>query len=113
LQARDIAWYAEVPVGLREELAKLDPLVVRGAIEQALTGDNKSAQVGAVKLLADIDPFGKGTCAACARNAAVDITEARAKLDRLIEREAEQLVVEQTRELTQQLEALRAEHATA
>jgi hypothetical protein len=49
----------QMPASLREELRKLDPTVVRGAIEQALAGGNESARVSAVKLLADIDAFGR------------------------------------------------------
>jgi hypothetical protein len=46
-----------VPASLRAELQKLDPAIVRGAIERALAGGNESARVSAVKLLADVDAF--------------------------------------------------------
>jgi hypothetical protein len=60
-----------VPASLRDELQKLDPAIVRGAIEQALAGDNESARVSAVKLLADVDAFRKdGECPRCAEAAA-------------------------------------------
>jgi hypothetical protein len=56
-----------VPASLREELRSLDPAIVRGAIEQALSGSNESARVSAVKLLADVDAFRRTTRpAACA-----------------------------------------------
>jgi hypothetical protein len=56
-----------VPASLRAELRKLDPAVVRGAIEQALAGANESARVSAVKLLADVDAFSRdGQCPRCA-----------------------------------------------
>jgi hypothetical protein len=48
-----------VPQSLREELRSLDPAVVRGAIEQALSGSNESTRVAAVKLLADVDAFSR------------------------------------------------------
>jgi hypothetical protein len=46
-----------VPSSLRDELRKLDPAIVRTAIEQALLGGNESARVSAVKLLADIELY--------------------------------------------------------
>jgi hypothetical protein len=52
-----------VPASLREELRSLDPAIVRGAIEQALSGSNESARVSAVKLLADVDAFRKDDAA--------------------------------------------------
>jgi hypothetical protein len=60
-----------VPASLRDELQKLDPAIVRGAIERALAGDNESARVAAVKLLADVDAFRKdGQCPVCAEREA-------------------------------------------
>jgi hypothetical protein len=55
-----------VPASLRQELQKLDPAIVRGAIERALAGDNESARVSAVKLLADVDAFRRDNlCSRC------------------------------------------------
>jgi hypothetical protein len=60
-----------VPASLRAELQKLDPAIVRGAIERALAGDNESARVSAVKLLADVDAFRQGgECPVCAEREA-------------------------------------------
>jgi hypothetical protein len=66
-----------VPASLREELRSLDPAIVRGAIEQALSGSNESARVSAVKLLADVDAFRKDDEAGCPRCA--KFTEAASK----------------------------------
>src|SRR5215218_7597855 len=64
-----------VPLTLRQELQTLDPKIVKAAIEKALTGGNAAAQVAAVKLLADIDAFGQGSSAVCARRESVDMAE--------------------------------------
>jgi hypothetical protein len=70
-----------VPASLRQELQKLDPATVRGAIERALAGDNESARVSAVKLLSDVDAFSRdGGCPDCAA-AAVEARGARERLD--------------------------------
>jgi hypothetical protein len=67
-----------VPASLRQELQKLDPAIVRGAIERALAGDNESARVSAVKLLADVDAFSRnGGCPVCAEAAAEAEAHAR------------------------------------
>jgi hypothetical protein len=67
----------QLPTSLREELRKLDPAVVRGAIEQALAGNNESARVSAVKLLADVDAFSReGGCPVCAEREAEGPAEA-------------------------------------
>jgi len=66
-QARRQGAVERVPASLRAELQKLDPAIVRGAIEQAFAGSNESARVSAVKLLADIDVYGgkNNQCARC------------------------------------------------
>jgi hypothetical protein len=85
----------QVPASLREELRKLDPAIVRGAIEQALAGGNESARVSAVKLLADIDAFRKDEavgCPRCAKFTEAESEAARAKVDELISRYVERAV---------------------
>jgi hypothetical protein len=62
---------------LREALRGLDPETVKAAVEQALTGGNESARVGAVRLLADLEPFSRG-CPECeARKAEAPDIEAK------------------------------------
>ena len=86
------------------------PEARRAAIEQALAGGNAAAQVSAVKLLGDLDVYDR-ECPTCARNAAVDMGEVRAKLDALIERDAAHRAAEVTQDLEARLEAVKAEHA--
>jgi len=85
-----------VPASLREELHQLDPAIVRGAIERALAGNNESARVAAVKLLADVDAFREDDqCRLCAeREAEAEARgeESREMILRLILGRAEQLV---------------------
>jgi hypothetical protein len=105
-----------VPQSLREELRTLDPKIVRGAVEQALTGGNEAARVSAVKLLADLDVYGGKECPVCAKTAAIDMGEVRAKVDRLIARDAAALAAAQVEERAEQqaqerLAALKQEHA--
>jgi hypothetical protein len=75
-----------VPASLREELRKLDPAIVRGAIEQALAGNNESARVSAVKLLADVDAFGRkdNLCSRCGMTPEDYDAEAHGARERLI-----------------------------
>jgi hypothetical protein len=92
-------------------LRNLDPKTVRAAIEKALTGGNAAAQDAAVKLLADLDVYGKG-CPTCARREAVDMAEVRRKLARLIERNIASEIEERAEQLAQErLAALKQEHA--
>ena len=91
---------------------------MRAAIEKALAGGNESARVSAVKLLSDIDAFGKDACPVCARTAAVDMTAVRAKLATLLERELAATVDKEVEERAEQLAqerlaALTAEHQLA
>ena len=88
-------------------------MLVRGAIEQALAGGNAAAQVSAVKLLSDLDVYGRDTCSVCEKTAAVDMPAVRQKLETLIEAKIRTGVEARTRELEEQLRAVRAEHSLA
>lgn len=107
--------------GLRAYLQReVPPERVWRALEAAMLGSNEAARVSASKVLIDALSEGRGACAACAAREAVDMTAARAKLDRVIEGQVEQRAEEITKDLQQrtkevegQLEALRAEHALA
>lgn len=96
----------QVAASLREELRKLDPSIVRGAIEQALAGGNESARVSAVKLLADIDAFSKdGDEEDRARAMAKAGAEARAHLARELAQRARVHEQDQVRDLIEELAA--------
>jgi hypothetical protein len=73
---------------LREALRGLDPEKVKAAVEQALAGGNESARVGAVRLLADLEPFRADGCPVCAARE-TEAPAVEAKLVSLLVRHAE------------------------
>jgi hypothetical protein len=102
----------QVPASLREELRKLDPSIVRGAIEQALSGSNESARVSAVKLLADIDAFGRnGDKEDWERERAKATAEAAERFTRLIEQRARAHQHGQVRDALDELAAVLSREA--
>jgi len=95
-----------VPESLRDELRNLDPKVVRAAIEETLAGDNQSAKVSAVKLLADVDAFSRdGGKEDRARERAKAGAEAREHLARELAKRARHHEHEQVRDALDELAA--------
>ena len=58
--------------GVRAELRKIDPRGVREAIEEALAGDNATAKMRAVSLLADLEVYKDDGCEACEQRALIE-----------------------------------------
>jgi hypothetical protein len=97
----------QAPASLRALLReRLDPELVLGAVQQALAGNSEAARVSAVKLLADLETYSRGSEEELRKQWASEIIAAGDEFVREIDDRLERELIIRRRELVEILEPI-------